>query len=128
MSRVLPCPRCGREVDYRYTDTDQRARRFFYKCKSDDCRNHFRAVEVPGLPMQVTSQSPPDRRTIPTVGHMGCPSCNVYGKVKTSFRREDGYWRRHQCLTCGPYFTCEPIANEMGISVHKKMKALHPIR
>ena len=127
MSHPLPCPRCGRETDYRYTDTDQQARLYFYKCEYDACRNHFKAVQIEGLPLQVTSQSPPDaRKPAPMVGMMGCPSCGAYGKIKTSYPRSDGYWRRHQCLACGPYYTCEPT-DEEGISVHKKLKALNPI-
>jgi len=125
MSRPLPCPRCGHEVDYRYTDTDQQVRRYYYKCGNNGCRNHFKAVDMPGLPLQVTSQSPPDRKIPKAVGHMGCPSCGVYGKVKTSYRRPGEYWRRHQCLTCGPYHTCE--TEDGSIAVHKLLKALHPI-
>ena len=91
--------------------------------------HHFRVVALPGLPLQVTNQSLPDRKVEPNnrVGLMGCPSCGVYGKIKTSFRRPDAYWRRHQCPACGPYFTCQPVDPEMGITIHKKMKTLHPI-
>jgi len=122
MSDSLPCPRCGRDTSPRWTDTDQRARTYFYKCTG--CRNHFRAVRLPGLPLQVTNQSAPESRTLPTIGMMGCPECGAYGKIRVSQRREDGYWRRHQCMSHGPYHTCE---TEDGISIHKKMKALHPI-
>ena len=129
MSEELPCPRCGRNTPPRWTSTDQGARTYYYKCSNDGCRNHFRAVELEGLPLQVTSQSPLEgegRKAEPNgaVGLMGCPACGAYGKIKTSVRRADGYWRRHQCLTCGPYFTCE---HEGAITIHKKMKALNPI-
>ena len=123
---IMPCPRCGRETDYRYTDTNQSARLYFYKCRYDACRNHWRAVVVPGLPPQVTSISPLERKKPPTsnVNLMGCPGCGAYGKVKTSYKRDDGYWRRHQCSTCGPYYTCE---YEDGVTIHKKLKSLIPI-
>ena len=129
MSESIPCPRCRRETEPRWTSTDQGARTHYYKCSNDACRNHFRVVALPGLPLQVTNQSPPDRKVEPNnrVGLMGCPSCGVYGKIKTSFRRPDAYWRRHQCPACGPYFTCQPVDPEMGITIHKKMKTLHPI-
>ena len=127
----MPCPRCSRETDYRFTDTDQNARRYFYKCKNDICRNHWRVVALPGFTPQVTSQSPLERRGPPhsaggtvSANLMGCPGCGAYGKVKTSYKRDDGYWRRHQCGTCGPYYTCE---YEGGVTVHKKLKSLIPI-
>lgn len=124
---MLPCPQCGQETDYRWTSTDQNARQYYYKCGR--CRNHFKAVAIPGLPLQVTNHSPLERRAgvggdVTTVGHMGCPTCNTYGKVKTSYRRPDGYWRRHECLKCGPYHTCE---KDGVITVYKRLKALHPI-
>ena len=132
MSDTLACPRCGRDAPCIYTDTNQRTRLYFYKCRYDGCRNHFRAVQIEGLPLQVTSQSPTEgegRKAEPNgmVNLMGCPDCGAYGKIKTSYRRADGYWRRHQCLTHGAYYTCEPVAYEMGVSVHKKMKPLNPI-
>lgn len=118
----MPCPRCGRETDYSYTDTDQYARRYFYKCRYDTCRNHWRVISAPGFTPQVTSMSPPERRKPPPViGNMGCPTCGAYGSIKTSYRRDDGYWRRHQCKACGPYYTCE---HEDGVTVHKKLKSL----
>ena len=124
----LPCPRCSREVEDTYNAADHRRHVYFFKCKYDNCRNHFRVVEIHGLPLQVTSMSPPvGRKPEPRIGQMGCPTCGAYGKIKTSFKREDGYWRRHQCPACGPYFTCEPVDPEQGISVHRKMKALHQI-
>ena len=126
---VLPCPQCGKETDYRWTSTDQNTRQYYYKCKNDNCRNHFRAVAIPGLPLQVTNHSPLERRAGAasnpvTVGRMGCPTCNAYGKVKTSYRRPDGYWRRHECKSCGPYHTCE---SEGVITVYKRLKSLIPI-
>jgi transcription elongation factor Elf1 len=123
MSDPLPCPRCGRETHRQYTATNQGMRTYFYKCKSDACRNHFRVVKIEGLPLQVINQSPLERKGVnnPVIGLMGCPGCGAHGKVKTSYKRDDGYWRRHQCLTCGPYFTCE---HEGRITIHKKLKSL----
>jgi len=124
---TLPCPQCSRPTNYTWTDTDQNKRQYYYKCRR--CRNHFKAVKMPDLPLQVTNFSPLERRAgvggnPATVGRMGCPTCNLYGKVRTSYRRPDGYWRRHECVSCGPYHTCE---KDGIIAVHKRLKSLIPI-
>jgi hypothetical protein len=118
----LPCPLCERQTEHIYHATEQHRQTYWFRCRYAPCRTSFRAVQVPDLPLQVTHMSPPvARKPEPRLGLMGCPSCGAYGKVKTSYKREDGYWRRHQCPACGPYFTCEQ-PDEGAVTIHKKMK------
>jgi hypothetical protein len=97
----------------------------FFSCAVENCRNHFQVLRTEGQKPKIVAESP---HKVPKpvladakMGNMGCPQCTRYGKVTTTVNRRDGYWRRHQCVTCGPYYTCE---KEDGVSVHQRLKSI----
>jgi len=94
----------------------------FFRCDVPTCRNHFQVFSTEGQKPRIVAESPHKvpKPVLPAkLGNMGCPQCGRYGPIKTTIDRRDGYWRRHQCVTCGPYYTCE---KEDGVSVHQRLK------
>ena len=119
---AFPCPRCGKGNLPKYHAAAQRGQRMYYKCI--ECRCHYCVLVTDGFPPHVIAQSGieghPTKDPMP-ITNMGCPSCGHYGRVKMTTQRVDGYWRRHQCDQCGPYYTCR---TDEGVAVHKKLKSL----
>lgn len=127
MPTYMPCPTCTRQARMKYYVAKDNHIKMWFACPN--CRNHFMAVREDGQPDRILAESP-DKEITPVIApigdngliaNMGCPQCGRYGRVKMTTKRHDGYWRRHQCPTCGPYYTCE---TRDGVSVHQKLKSL----
>lgn len=128
MTEYFSCPACKTKSTLKHHVVHADKEQLYFQCRNNDCRNHFQVLRMSGQVDRIVAQSP-HKVTQPVlkaenfhnkVAAMGCPKCGNYGKVKMTDRREDGYWRRHMCLTCGPYFTCE--TNE-GVTVHRKKRS-----
>lgn len=128
MTEFFTCPVCERKSRLKHHVVHHNKAQLYFACGNNDCRHHFQVLRMSGQPDMIVAQSP-HRVTLPTikaqdhhsgVASMGCPQCSRYGKVQMTERRDDGYWRRHKCLTCGPYYTCE---TEDGITVHQKKRS-----
>jgi len=106
----FPCPRCGNDTPLKYKVEHAQARRHWYGCKNDTCRNHFMVVWTDGFEPVVTAQSPivrpvnkPDQK--PLKDAMGCPSCAACGTVTLTLRRKYDTLRRHRCNDHGDYWS-----------------------
>lgn len=128
MAERFICPACERKATLKHHVVFSNHARLYFQCRHEPCRNHFQVLRWSGQPDRIVAQSPrqvtgPKIRPedhIPSATQMGCPECAQYGKVMLTDRRDDGIWRRHKCLTCGPYWTCE---TDEGIAVHKRRRA-----
>ena len=138
MAKYFPCPSCGRPTEHRHQEAFAHHRHRWYVCA---CRYSFRTLtdgygeneEIvartpyvdaqPGRPALAAETDQEERK----VFFMGCPTCGKYGKIKTGERRRDvgEHWRRHQCETCGPYYTCE--YEDGSGTVHRKLKSRKPV-
>ena len=129
MTEYFPCPSCNTKATMKHHIVGADKAQLYFQCRNNDCRNHFQILRMKGQVDRIVAQSP--HKVIQPVlkaedfhsrvADMGCPQCGNYGKVKTTDRRADGHWRRHQCVTCGPYFTCE---TDDSITVHQKKRSL----
>lgn len=127
MTEYFHCPACGSKARLKHHVVYARKSQHYFVCCNVECRNHFQVLRMSGQPDQIVAQSP-HKVTKPGIkaedhmalGQMGCPTCDRYGKVKMTYRRDDGYWRRHLCSTCGPYYTCQ---TDDGITVHRRKKS-----
>lgn len=123
--KYFPCPNCERKAALKHSVNYANKAQLYYGCTH--CRHHFQVLHMDGEQDKIVAESPrdvhPAQETLSPDGiaGMGCPSCTRYGKVRATHNHEDGFWRRHQCVTCGPYFTCQ---TEDGVSVHRQMKSV----
>lgn len=128
MTERYICPACGSKATLKHHIVHADKAQLYFQCRQENCRNHFQVLRIRGCGDQIVAQSPHKVTTpalratdfIPTIADMGCPTCGSYGKIKMTERRDDGYWRRHVCVTCGPYYTCE---TDDGVSVHRKKRS-----
>ena len=125
MPTYMACPQCQKSARLKHYVSKPDHVRMWFACPA--CRNHFMVMRYEGQTDKILAESP---RNVPaptviresgTAINMSCPGCGRYGNVKMTTKRHDGYWRRHQCPTCGPYYTCE---TRDGVSVHQKLKSL----
>lgn len=132
MTERFVCPACERKATLKHHVVHADRAQLYFQCRNDVCRNHFQVLRMSGFPDHVVAQSPREV-TIPTLKaedhiplarQMGCPSCHQYGKIKMTDHRDDGTWRRHNCLTCGPYWTCQ---TDDGVTVHRRRTSLKAI-
>jgi hypothetical protein len=126
------CPACNRKATLKAHVPFAGKIKLYYGCKHDSCRHHFQVLRMDGWADQIVAESPREGDGPRNVGRAGkhaaalmlrmvCPSCARYGKVKTTTNRRDGYWRRHECPTDGPYYSCTTVD---GVSVHRKLTSL----
>lgn len=128
MTERFICPACERKATLKHHIVHADSAQLYFQCRYEPCRNHFQVLRQRGQldrvvaqsPRKVIAHAPKAEDHIPLASKMGCPSCAQYGKIKITNHREDGVWRRHKCLTCGPYWTCQ---TDDGVTVHKRPKA-----
>jgi transcription elongation factor Elf1 len=130
LTDYFPCPACGAKSAPKHEVNFAHKVQRFYGCTA--CRHHFQVLFLEGQLPVIVAESPREvsgPKASPLVEaakrgeiyNMGCPSCNRYGPIKMTYPLRDGEkWRRHKCVTCGPYFSCEEAD---GVSVHRRMKS-----